>query len=123
MKKNVTFMECIDSLFRMPQFRSGLQAEPPCRLFVGSASKPGSESIRRASVWASAKNQTRDLSGGLCLVILQILELQRAQEVVFRPRNACSKMGTFSESSAIVPMLEGSRNGPGFRAHFCSHPF
>ena len=33
---------------RMPQFRCqtclGLQAGPPCRLFVGSASKPGSES-------------------------------------------------------------------------------
>ena len=34
-------------------------------LFVGSASKPGSESIRRVSVWSSSKNQTRDLSGGL----------------------------------------------------------
>ena len=43
----------------------GLQAGPPCRLFVGSASKPGSESIRRVSVWSSSKNQTRDLSGGL----------------------------------------------------------
>ena len=54
---------------RMPQFRCqtclGLQAGPPCRLFVGSASKPGSESIRRVSVWSSSKNQTRDLSGGL----------------------------------------------------------
>ena len=27
--------------------------------------KPGSESIRRVSVWSSSKNQTRDLSGGL----------------------------------------------------------
>ena len=43
----------------------GLQAGPPCRLFVGSASKPGSESIRRVSVWSSSKNQTRDISGGL----------------------------------------------------------
>ena len=28
------------------------------------------------------------------------------------------KMGPFSEPSVIVPILEGSRNGPGFRAHF-----
>ena len=27
-------------------------------------------------------------------------------------------MGPFSEPSVIVPILEGSRNGPGFRAHF-----
>ena len=29
-------------------------------------------------------------------------------------------MGPFSEPSVIVPTLEGSRNGPGFRAHFWS---
>ena len=29
-------------------------------------------------------------------------------------------MGPFSEPSVIVPILEGSRNGPGFRAHFWS---
>ena len=30
------------------------------------------------------------------------------------------KMGLFSEPLAIVLILEGSRNGPGFRAHFLS---
>ena len=43
----------------------GLQAGPPCKLFVGSAGKPASESIRRVSVWSSSKNETRDFSGGL----------------------------------------------------------
>ena len=40
--------------------------------------------------------------------------------MVFRHRNADPKMGPFSEPSVIVPILEGSRNGPGFRAHFWS---
>ena len=38
--------------------------------------------------------------------------------MVFRHRNAGPKMGPFSEPSVIVPILEGSRNGPGFRAPF-----
>ena len=38
----------------------------------------------------------------------------------FPHRNAGRKMGPFSEPSVIVPMLEGSRNGPGFRAYFWS---
>ena len=38
--------------------------------------------------------------------------------MVFRHRNAGPKMGPFSEPSVIVPILEGSRNRPGFRAPF-----
>ena len=53
--KNATFMECIAlTANECCSFRCqtclGLQAGPPCRLFVGSARKPGSESIRRVSV-------------------------------------------------------------------------
>ena len=43
-----------------------------------------------------------------------------SSRVVFRHRNAGPKMGPFSEPSVIVPILEGSRNGSGFRAHFWS---
>ena len=58
-KKNATFMEDAShslltnaTVFRC-QTCLGPQVGPPCRLFVGSARKPGSESIRRVSVWSS----------------------------------------------------------------------
>ena len=48
------------SLLNMPGTTSGTALQ----IVRGSASIPGSESIRRVSVWFSSKNQTRDLSSG-----------------------------------------------------------
>ena len=45
----------------MPGTTSGTAVQ----IVRGLGRKPGSESIRRVSIWSSSKNQTRDLSGGL----------------------------------------------------------
>ena len=82
----------------------GLQAGPPCRLFVGSASKPGSESIRRVSVWSSSKNQTRDLSGGFEAYKLEV----KASHMLWRGLHPTLSYAAVSETPLEIVALKSS---------------
>ena len=55
--KNATFME--DASHSPPTNATVSLKRTPCRLFVGLASKPESESIRRCFCLVFTKNQTR----------------------------------------------------------------
>ena len=57
---------------------------------------------------------------GISRSVSRFCNPRTSSRAVFRHRNAGPKMVPFSEPSVLVPILESSRNGPGFRDHFWS---